>query len=293
MAVPKDKRRVPWVAIRRWSARGSWSLVVVYLVLVLGGLMNPSTPVDYAMNLGSFPHRDDLMAPDDGVRHVVVLQHGIWRSAGSLWKLERALRDHGYEVINESYPSTTARIEEHAEDLVGTLLEELFPPPGEGDGEVLPSGTEPTLLYFVGHSMGGLVLQSYLQHPLAFAPVASVFLATPHRGAVLTDLRRDGFLFKLLMGHHSALQLSPGHAFNLRDISIPGAVGTIVGGSGDAEGYNEDIPGDDDGTVAVAEAHLAGEDDSITLRLGHTRISFADQSIHQVLYFLKYRRFER
>ena len=65
----------------------------------------------------------------------------------------------------------------------------------------------------------------------------------------------------------------------------------IIGSSGEPEGHNEDIPGDDDGTVAVREAHLAGEDDSVTLPLGHTRLSFDDRMIHQVLHFLKNRRF--
>ena len=164
----------------RWIGRGSALLGGLYLVAVLGGWMNPSTPVDYAMNLGTFPRQEELAAADDGKLRLVVLQHGLWRSAGSLWKLERALRAHGYRVFNRSYPSTTRRIEEHADALGKELAAEIREPVDE--------------LYFVGHSMGGLVLQAYLRHPDAHEPLASVFLGTPHRGAVLTDLRRDGFL---------------------------------------------------------------------------------------------------
>ena len=229
------------------------------------------------MNLGTFPHQKELAASDDGKLRLVVLQHGLWRSAGSLWKLERALRAHGYRVFNRSYPSTTRRIEEHADALGKELGAELAEPVDE--------------VYFVGHSMGGLVLQAYLRHGDAPEPLASVFLGTPHRGAVLTDLRRDGFLFKLAMGYAASLQLSPGHSFNQREIRVPGAVGTIIGSAGDAEGFNDDIPGDDDGTVAVGEAHLDGEDDSVTLPLGHTRLSIDDRSIRQVLHFLKHRAF--
>ena len=265
---------------KRWvrgTRHGCALLLGLYLVAVLGGWMNPSTPVDYAMNLGTFPRQEELAAPVDGRVRLVVLQHGMWRSAGSLWKLERALRAHGYRVINSSYPSTTRRIEEHADALGMTLGAELAEPVDE--------------LYFVGHSMGGLVLQAYLLHPDAPQPLASVFLGTPHRGAVLADLRREGFLFKLTMGYQASLQLSPKHAFNQREIRIPGAVGTIIGSAGDVEGFNEDIPGDDDGTVAVREAHLEGEDDSVTVPVGHTRLSFHDRSIRQVLYFLKHRVF--
>ena len=56
-----------WGVIRRWCGRGALLLAAGYLGLVLAGWMNPSTPVDYLMNLGSFPRQDDLMAPDDGV----------------------------------------------------------------------------------------------------------------------------------------------------------------------------------------------------------------------------------
>ena len=261
----------------RWILCGSLPIAGLYGLMVLGGWMNPSTPVDYVMNLGSFPRQEELRAPDDDKLRLVVLRHGLWRSAGSLWKLERALRDHGYRVLNGSYPSTTRRIEEHADALGEELGAALAEPVDE--------------LYFVGHSMGGLVLQSYLGLADAREPVASVFLGTPHRGAMLSDLRRDGFLFKLAMGYQSSLQLSPGHSFNEREIRVPGAVGTIIGSAGDAEGFNEDIPGDDDGTVAVLEAHLEGEDDSVTIPVGHTRLSFDDRSIHQVLHFLKNRVF--
>lgn len=276
MAVPQGTR-TPW----RTCLRRGWCTLAftvgVYLAVVLGGWMNPSTPVDYFMNLGSFSRRAELAVPADGRVRLVVLQHGLWRSASSLWKLERALVAHGYVVFNESYPSTTRRIEEHA-GLLADRLQRQFPEPVDD-------------VFFVGHSMGGLVLQAYLQRPGALQPTASVFVGTPHRGAVLADLRADGSLFRILMGSRSTPQLSPGHPFNLRPIEVPGAVGTIVGSGGAPEGFNEDIPGDDDGTVAVPEAHLDGEDDSVTLPIGHTALSFDNRTIFQVLHFLKNRAF--
>lgn len=278
MAVP-NKSKSRW----RTGLRRGWCTVAVifgiYLALVLGGWMNPSTPADYFMNLGSFSRRAELAVPADGRVRLVVLQHGLWRSAMSLAKLERALVAHGYVVFNESFPSTTRRIEEHADRLAERLQQE-FPNPVDE-------------VFFVGHSLGGLVLQAYLQRPGALHPTASVFIGTPHRGAVLADLRKEGLLFRLFMGVQSTLQLSPGHPFNLRPIDVPGAVGTIVGSGGNPDGFNEDIPGDDDGTVAVPEAHLDGEDDSVTLPIGHTRLSFDNGMIFQVLHFLQNRSFAR
>lgn len=269
---------------RRWWRLGRWFLAVVagYAAAVLGFGMNPSTPVDYAMNLGPAPHRAELVAPADGVRRLVVLQHGLWRSAGSLWKLERALQAHGYEVLNVSYPSTEASIAEHAARLRPQVLaawQALGPGPKE--------------LHLVGHSMGGLVLRALAQGEGMPAPTTMVTLGTPHGGAVLVELRRDLWLFRLLMGSRAALEMAPRAPFlaGLRPPAFP--LGTIVGGRGDQRGWHDAIPGDDDGTVAVAEAGLQGAADSIRVPVGHTRISFDDRAILQVLAFLKERRFRR
>ena len=58
------------------------------------------------------------------------------------------------------------------------------------------------------------------------------------------------------------------------------------------EGLNDDIPGDDDGTVAVVEAHLAEETAAVQIATGHTRLSFTYPAIRHVLHFLKHRSFE-
>ena len=100
-------------------------------------------------------------------------------------------------------------------------------------------------------------------------------------------------MFKLFMGDQAALQLSPGHEFyaSLR-AKVPGDVGVIYGGKGDDEGRNDDIIGDDVGTVGTEEAQLPEAKDAIRLPLGHTSLSYADQSLEQVLYFLKHRQFD-
>jgi pimeloyl-ACP methyl ester carboxylesterase len=274
-AAPARKRRL----VRR-LLRGTVVGCVVYLTPVLSGCMNLSTPVDYVMNLGTFSHDPALKAKADGTRRLVVLRHGLWRSAGSMWKLERALKDHGYEVLNSSYPSTSGHIEDHAAMLRAEL-----------DAALATSDGRPLELFFVGHSMGGLQIRYHLSTPGARRPDACVFIATPHRGAALTDKRKDWLLFRWFLGTEAALQLSPSHPFyqSLRPLTCD--AGVIYGSRGDSEGHNEDIPGDDDGTVGIEEAQLPEANDKVRLALGHTSLSFADSSIRQVLHYLKHRRF--
>ncbi|MBX3463075.1 MAG: alpha/beta hydrolase [Planctomycetes bacterium] len=265
MAAERRPRR--W---RRRAALGFGLLVLLHGVAVLAH--GPvAWPFDAVINLGGAPTAAALRAPADGRRRVVVLQHGLWRTAASLGRLERTLRAHGYEVCNPGYPSTADTIERHA-DRLHVVVERLHEQPVDA-------------LYFVGHSMGGLVIQEYLRRAAARPPTACVYLATPHRGAVLADLRKHWFLFRLAMGDAAALQLSPGDALHRRSVPWPERSGCVVGTLGAG---NDSIPGDDDGTVGVDEATLAGAADRVVLPLGHTRIAMAPEVCLQVLHFLRH-----
>ena len=253
-------------------------MLILYVIPVVGGCMNPSTPFDYLINVGCAPADPSLRANDD--RTLVVLQHGIWRSAGALHKLERSLRAHGYLVLNPSYPSTRASIEAHAERLAAEVSSTL-----DRIGEPRPR------VYFVGHSMGGMVIASYLRRDDATPAAGCVFLGTPHRGATLADQRADWLLYKILMGTHAGQQLRTTVPLHDQPFENLGVVGTIVGGRGDDDGYHGAIPGDDDGRVGVTEAHHEDEVDSIFFRLGHTRMTIAEGPLLAVLHFLKHHRF--
>lgn len=259
---PRRRRVLRWTALALLALTLGHGMAIVAQVPV-------SWPFDVAINLGFAPVDDTLRAPADGRRRVVVLQHGMWRTAASMGRLERTLRAHGYEVWNESYPSTRETMQQHAERL-HAQVERIFARPVDD-------------LYFVGHSMGGLVIEEYLRRPDARQPTACVYLAVPHRGAILADLRKHWWLFRLVMGDKAALQLSPGDALYQRPVPLPERSGVVIGTLGEG---NRSIPGDDDGTVAVGEAALPGAADTITLPLGHTRLSMHPDVCRQVLHFL-------
>jgi hypothetical protein len=202
---------------------------------------------------------------------VVVLQHGLFRTHASLGRLARTLAHHGYEVLNPGYASTNDWLDAHAGRLGAAVAARAAAGPVDEWS-------------FVGHSMGGLlVIQEYLRRPGAVTPRACVYLGTPHRGAVLADLRGNWFLFRWSMGTKAALQLSPGDPFHERPIPWPGRSGTVVGDVGDR---NRSIPGRDDGTVGVTEATFAGAAASLRVPFGHTRMTVAPPVLRQVLHFL-------
>jgi triacylglycerol lipase len=261
-------------------ARWTWRLLQVLLALAVafgvGVLLGAPVawPFDVVVNAAPALERRDLAAPADGRRRLVVLQHGLFRTSASVGRLERTLRAHGYAVLNPGYPSTRGTIESHAERLAAAV-----------EAELRVSAADE--VHFVGHSMGGLVIEEYLRRDGAPTPASCVYLGTPHRGAVLAGLRRHWFLFQWAMGDEAAMQLSPGDSLHTRPIPHVAVAGAVVGDLGEG---NPSIPGHDDGTVAVGEAVLLGAA-HVVLPLGHTRLTFADAAIEQVLHFLRRRAF--
>lgn len=277
---------------KRILRRTLFGLVAIYSAALLTGC-NPSVPFDVIYNVGCAPVDKALHVPQDAPPSLVVLQHGMWRSSWALWKLERSLLEHGYEVLNTSYSSTQDTIEAHAAVLSTHLENHLTERTDGRDRKGTAPGSTPSDpdIWFVGHSMGGLVIQSYLRRPDARTAAGCVFLGTPQRGAVMAAEERDSFWFPILLGDQAAFQLDPSDPLHEEPLLNLGDVGTIVGGKGDADGYTDLIPGDDDGRVGIDEARCEIETDSVFLQRGHTRLTIADESILHVLHFLKHRRF--
>lgn len=218
---------------------------------------------------------DPELAPEQPT--LVVTVHGLCRSAWSMARLERTLEAQGYEVLNFGYDSTDALLRDHAAALAEALEARL----AQRDGP-------PPRLAFVGHSMGGLVIRAYLARPDARSAQACAFIATPHRGAVLAELRQDFPPFRWFCGEAAALELRPGDPFvaSLPPLAVD-RIGVLYGASGRESGWNDEIPGDDDGTVGVAEAQLPGATAVRRFELGHYRISLDADVLAAVRRFLR------
>lgn len=262
---------------RRWFGWLIALLAVGYGAAIL--LRVPiARPFDYVLNLGATVAAPELAAPTDGKRRVVVLVHGIFRTSASLDRLARSLRAAGYEPLAFDYPSTDGPIERHAAALAAAI-------------EARRSAAPVDEWYLVGHSMGGLLCHEYLRTPGAIEPTACVYLAVPHRGAALAELRKRWFVYELVMGDTAAMQLSPLDAFHRRPLVLPCPVGVVCGSIHPVLNGSGAIPGPDDGTVGVFEARLEGATDTLQLQVGHTAITYDERVIRSVLAFLKTRGF--
>ncbi|MCA9067453.1 MAG: alpha/beta fold hydrolase [Planctomycetaceae bacterium] len=208
--------------------------------------------------------------------HAVVLIHGIIRSSKSFTKMAETLKKDGYTVIGFDYPSTQVEITQSAEYL-HQLLESL-------------EGVEK--ISFVVHSMGGLVVRSFLKEHQDDRIQRMVMLGVPNQGANIADMLKNNVFFKLIYGPAGKqLGIDEGFIANLPTPKFE--FGVIAGARGDEKGYNPLVPGDDDGTVSVESARLPGAADYAAIQCLHSFIMNHAETIAYTSHFLKTGQFRK
>jgi pimeloyl-ACP methyl ester carboxylesterase len=221
----------------------------------------------------------------------VVVLHGLIRSRASMESLCRYLRQQGgYQVFNIEYPSTRDDIAEHARSL-RRVIDNL-----DGIDEI----------NFVAHSMGNIVVRHYLgdlARQEAWKQTAGgvaadrraaarfgrfVMLAPPNQGARLAEMFADNVLFGAVFGD-AGHQLGRDWTDLEKRLATPTfEFGIIAGGKGNSKGYNPLLEGDNDGTISVDTAKLAGARDFTVLPVLHSFVMDDDKVQECVLCFLRH-----
>lgn len=107
---------------------------------------------------------------------VVILIHGLMRTANSMYKLSHHISENGYEVINYNYLSTNYSIQEH-----GTHLKDFV--------EQLKKENPNKTFHFVTHSLGGIIARDALAKLTSTQQCGSlIMLAPPNQGSALAKI---------------------------------------------------------------------------------------------------------
>ena len=218
-------------------------------------------------------HRYDVPAETG---HVVILVHGLGRSAGAFTLLEDRLRREGFQTANVNYPSTRLGIAEHADNLL----------------EIIKSLDGAKSLSFVTHSLGGLVVRELLARKSeedGMLPARRlVMIAPPNKGSQVADRLKTLPAYRWLTGESGqGLTTEAAAKLPVPDVEF----GIIAGGRGNNNGFNPLLPGDNDGLVTVAETALDGAQDFMLVRTTHGLIDDHPQTIDATLAFLRDGRF--
>jgi len=213
--------------------------------------------------------RTELNLPHDSGK-VVILVHGIIRSSKSFSRMRDELEQSGFTVIGFDYPSTQVTIHESAEYL----------------RRVVKSLEHVTEINFVVHSMGGLLVRTYLKQDPDPRIRRMVMLGVPNHGANMANVVQNNPLFKLLFGPagQQLIEDPEGFIAGLPTPQFDFAV--IAGARGTEDGWNPLIDGDDDGTVEVENTRLPGAADFMTVNGMHSFLMDREDVIDAACRFL-------
>ena len=188
--------------------------------------------------------QDTTRAAAPARHELVVVLHGMGRTARSMRPIERALQDAGYDVLNIGYSSYCCSIPELGAAIQREIAAKRRP--------------EQVTIHFVGHSLGNIIARWIIAQPDAPPGVGRlVMLAPPNQGALMAN-RFAPFAGWLLapMG-----ELRNDSSATVRRIP-PTPPGVEIGV----------IAGRDDSTVRLEETHVAGETAHIVVKGNHTFI---------------------
>ena len=210
-------------------------------------------------------------------RHLVILLHGLGRSASSFQPMARALRREGFDAVAVSYPSLKRPVADHA-DQIARIVERA-----RGVDRVS----------FVTHSLGGIIVRELLSRetPWASNSVTDrvVMIAPPNQGSALARDLSQFCVFDWIAGP-SGLDLAGDDVAQLPPPPVP--FGIIVGRSAGDPGFNPWLEGNDDGVVSLAETRLAGSRDTLVVQAVHSFIMSDPQTVAATGRFLKTGQFD-
>ena len=187
-------------------------------------------------------------------------------------KMQRALEGEGYRVLNVSYPARKHRIEVLARRVRASILTQV---PEE----------EP--LFFVTHSLGGIIVR-YLEQTSPFPNAKRlVMLSPPNHGSEVVDKLRRWRPFHWINGPAGA-QLGTGPDGLVASLGLPTLeTGIITGDRSINWVLSCFIPGPDDGKVSVKRAQLKGMKDFLVVHASHPYIMKKRQVLGATIRFLE------
>jgi triacylglycerol lipase len=208
----------------------------------------------------------------------VILLHGLCRTPRSMAAIERALVRAGYSVSNVGYPSRTASIAELSENAIGPAVEQR-----QRDGTI----------HFVTHSMGGILVRSFLSRHSVPALGRVVMLGPPNQGSEVVDKLGRWRIFGALNG-------PAGRELGTDSLSTPNRLGPVtfclgvIAARRSINWINSFflLPRPNDGKVSVERTKVSGMADHIVLPATHSFMMNNPSVIRQTIHFLRTGRFE-
>lgn len=203
----------------------------------------------------------------------VVLLHGLARTASSMGSLGSALNKRGYSVAIVDYPSRNHSIEVLSGLAVGTGIQSCR-----------KNGNKH--MYFVTHSLGGILVRAYLKEHLIPDLERIVMLAPPNHGSAIVDNIKEVPGVVWLNGP-AFLELGTGAQSVPLGLGEIGADTAVIAGTLSINPIlSTFLDHPDDGKVSVESARLEGMCAMLAIWVSHTFIMEDEVAIQQTLAYL-------
>ena len=197
----------------------------------------------------------------------IIFIHGLFMNGTDMSLLRYRFKKNGYNTFQFSYKSTRYTPFQNAQKLSEFI-------------ELIQSKK----IYFVCHSLGGIILRHYLSLYPARDLGNVVMLGTPNQISIVAKTLTRWSLGRKLLGG----SVGNGLTGILPPWDSKQKLGIIAGyfpvGS---EILSPIIKNPNDGTVSIEETRLHGSEDHITLRCSHLGLLFSKKVFLQTKHFLE------
>ena len=201
----------------------------------------------------------------------VYILHGLGQGKWSMKLLALRLEKAGFIIKRIGYKS----INQTPQDLLHNVTKQI--------NSSLPDSSY--TVHFVGHSLGGLMIRTYLDSNNVANLGRVVLIGTPNRGTPLVDKYRDSWLMKLLGPMPRALGTNENSFPN--SIGIPYYPVGIIAGKMEIINNEKIIPDQDDGIVPLESTKLEQMTDIIIIKTNHAFLSKSRTVSEQTVAFLR------
>jgi pimeloyl-ACP methyl ester carboxylesterase len=208
----------------------------------------------------------------------VLCVHGFMAPHSIMSVLAKRLNKSGFAADVHAYNSTRGSIDEHT-----AFLGERVRAMGEEHGPI----------WIVGHSLGGLLARLALARSPDLLVEGMVLIASPMRGCLSARKWAGWSAARRWLGPSLGEMASFPSGFAEAGGRLGRPVGVIAGGTGTSAGFRAALPGDNDGTVRVAETLLDDARWRAIVRVRHNLLPFSRRVAALVQRFMREQSFEQ
>lgn len=201
---------------------------------------------------------------------ITILVHGFNKSSGDMNFLRNGLTNYGIKCLNVKLPATFSSIDDCVKSLNLQICNQI---------------NQYEKVNFIGHSIGGLIIRSYINKYNIENVSKCVFISTPNHGSKLAEIAGKIPLYKIIFKPIAEMQPNEKNIYLLKNKDIK--IGLIIGEKNNLMLGKIYLSKQSDGRIEIQSALSEDANDKIILPYGHKKIHHNELTLQLVMNYLK------